>query len=195
MRKPFICTSESWVDQWLVSLSAQSPVQGPRERAVAVRETVALNLLRPVCGSNQSRPVLLWGRHSWSVTLAGGGMAQCFCWPEPRSWILWKVRFWGPFCVNNGAIFLAAVDLDSDAPYVKAGSVQVGPKPASRYLEVNVVVSPWERAHLILCPLAHCSPRAAQHQERCYTVFNAFRLLPTPFSPVNWVVSMSTLVP
>lgn len=58
--------------------------------------------------------------------------AQCFCWSEPRSWILWKVRFWGPFCVNNGAIFLAAVDLDSDAPYVKAGSVQVGPKPASR---------------------------------------------------------------
>lgn len=194
MRKPFICTSESWVDQWLVSLSAQSPVQGPRERAVAVRETVALNLLRPVCRSNQSRPVLcgastagLWPW--WEAT-----HAQCFCWPEPRSWILWKVRFWGPFCVNNGAI-LAAVDLDSDAPYVKAGSVQVGPKPASRIFGSSRCCESVRKSTPILCPLAHCSPRAAQHQERCYTVFNAFRLLPTPVSPVNRVVLMSTLVP
>lgn len=157
MRKPFICTSESWVDQWLVSLSAQSPVQGPRERAVAVRETVALNLLRPVCGSNQSRPVLLWGRHSWSVTLAGGGMAQCFCWPEPRSWILWKVQFWGPFCVNNGAIFLAAVDLDSGASYVKAGSVQVGPKPGSRVFGSSCCCESVRKStpHSLPSPTAH----------------------------------------
>lgn len=153
LHKPFICTSESWVDQWLVS---QCRVL---ERGQWPWETVALNLRGPVCRSSQSRLCCCRASTAGLWPWQEATCAQCFCWFEPRSWILWKIQFWGPFCINDGAIFLAAVDLVSDAPYIKVSSVQVGPSLWAGYLEVHFIVR--KSTHLILCPLIPCSTRAA----------------------------------
>lgn len=76
-----------------------------------------------------------------------------------------QVRFWGPFYVNDGAIFLAAVELNSDAPYVKAGSVPVSPKPASSIFGSSVssesVRKSTHTSCVALSPTAHLEQHSA----------------------------------
>lgn len=101
-----------------------------------------------------------------------------------------KVRFRGPFYVNDGAILLTAVELDLMQLMQKGGSRQVRPEACKQCESVR------KRIHTSFSALSSTHlewhPALAKVLHR---VIKTFRLLPMPFGPVNWVVLMSTLVP
>lgn len=61
--------------------------------------------------------------------------------------------------------------MNSDAAYVKVGSIQIQPEACKQYIsKLNLFrVSEKENTEFILCPLTHCSPRAAFSVRRSVT--------------------------
>lgn len=184
--------------QFLVSLLGTVSTKGALERGLGTgrEKGGSREPLSPVSrrGFSQSGPVLLWGQHSW---LPPGGREHVFSAPANlslRAESFGRVRFWGPYYVDDGAITLNCS---------RTGfwcSLRKGGRPANTarslqavYLGAWFILSQWEGTRVHLCPPIPCSPRAALSIGN--VSYQTFRLLPAPCSPANWVVLMSTVVP
>ena len=148
--------------------------------------------------SNPSRPVPLWGQHSWLWPWQEVADVQCFRSLEPRSWVLWKGQIleslWCWWWCNTLSCY--RTELCSCG----VGSLCIRPKACKQSVHKLTWLESVRKNTSFISALTLCSPRAALSVRTITKVLkhaDGYRRprLPMPCSPVNWVVLRSTLVP
>lgn len=130
-------------------------------------------------GSTQSRPVLLWAAQLICDLGRRGRVPSASVNLSPGAEYFGQLDSEALFC-SWWCNILSCSRTEFWYTYVKVGSIQIGPKPASSTFG-NLIYSESmrTRTHFILCPLIRCSPRAASALGKCSTEL----LKPSDFYP------------